>query len=117
VLGAKLASDFGLTLRDKVRLVGPSGLSINFTVAGIFATGLGRIDDGQVLITLRDGQSLLQLGGSISSLGLKLRDLYVADDVARRQASRLPFKVRSWVDDNPQLFGAHEITGFLEIAF
>lgn len=111
VLGARLASDFGLKLRDKVRLVGPSGLSMNFTVAGIFATGLGRIDDGQVLMTLRDGQSLLQLGGSISSFGLKLRNLYVADDVARREATRLPFKVRSWVEDNPQLFGTLRAQG------
>jgi lipoprotein-releasing system permease protein len=111
VLGAGLASDFGLKLRDKVRLVGPSGLSINFTVAGIYDTGLGRIDDGQVFITLRDGQSLLQLGGAISSFGLKLQDLYVADDIALRQAPRLPFKVRSWVEDNPRLFGTLRAQG------
>jgi lipoprotein-releasing system permease protein len=104
VLGWRLASDFGLKLRDKVRLVGPGGIAINFTVAGIYYTGFGQVDDGQVLITLRDGQSLLELGGSISSFGLKLRDLYVADDIAQRQASRLPFKVKSWVADNPNLF-------------
>lgn len=104
VLGWKLANDFGLKLRDKVRLVGPGNITINFTVAGIYYTGFGQVDDGQVLITLRDGQSLLELGGSISSFGLKLRNLYVADDVARRQATRLPFKVRSWVEDNPNLF-------------
>jgi lipoprotein-releasing system permease protein len=104
VLGWKLAKDFGLKLRDKVRLVGPGNITINFTVAGIYYTGFGQVDDGQVLVTLRDGQSLLELGGSISSFGLKLRNLYVADDVARRQATRLPFKVRSWVEDNPNLF-------------
>ncbi len=104
VLGYRLASDFGLKVRDKVRLVGPGGVTINFSIAGIYYTGFGQVDDGQVLITLRDGQSLLEFGGSISSFGLKLKDLYLAEDVAQRQATRLPFKVRSWVADNPNLF-------------
>lgn len=104
VLGWRLARDFGLRLRDKVRLVGPGGVSLNFTVAGIYYTGFGQVDDGQVFVTLRDGQSLLELGGAISSLGLKLRDLYAAEEIAQAQAARLPFKVRSWVADNPNLF-------------
>ncbi len=104
VLGRKLAADFGLQIRDKVRLVGPGGLTLNFTVGGIYNTGFGQIDDGQVFITLRDGQSLLELGGGISSFGLKLRDLYTAETVAQQIAPTLPFKVRSWVMDNPNLF-------------
>jgi lipoprotein-releasing system permease protein len=104
VVGRKLATDFGLKLRDKVRLVGPEGLTLNFTVSGIYNTGFGQVDDGQVFVTLRDGQSLLELGGSISSFGIKLADLYEAENVARRMAPGLPFKVRSWVVDNPNLF-------------
>jgi lipoprotein-releasing system permease protein len=104
VLGQKLAKDYGLNLRDKIRLVGPEGLTLNFTVVGIYNTGFGQVDDGQVFVTLRDGQSLLELGGSISSFGLKLSDLYDAENVAQRIAPGLPFKVRSWVVDNPNLF-------------
>jgi len=104
VLGRKLASDFGLKMRDKVRLVGPEGLTLNFTVAGIYNTGFGQIDDGQVFVTLRDGQSLLELGGSISSFGLKFADLYKAESISQKIAPTLPFKVRSWVIDNPNLF-------------
>ncbi len=104
VMGRKLATDFGLQLRDKVRLVGPGGLTLSFTVAGIYNTGFGQIDDGQVYISLRDGQSLLEFGGGISFFGLKLRDLYTAETVARQIGPTLPFKVRSWVVDNPNLF-------------
>jgi lipoprotein-releasing system permease protein len=104
VLGWKLAKDFGLKLRDKVRLEGPEGLALNFTVAGIYNTGFGQVDDGQVFVTLRDGQSLLELGGSISAFGLKFTDLYDAEEIAQRIAPTLPFKVRSWVVDNPNLF-------------
>lgn len=111
VLGRKLATDFGLKLRDKVRLVGPGSLTLNFTVVGIYNTGFGQVDDGQVYITLRDGQSLLELGGSISSFGIKLADLYDAENVARRIAPNLPFKVRSWVVDNPNLFRTLDAQG------
>ena len=104
VLGQKLARDFGLKLRDKVRLVGPEGLTLNFSVAGIYTTGFGQVDDGQVFVTLRDGQSLLELGGAISSFGIKLTDLYDAENVAQRIAPALPFKVQSWVVQNPNLF-------------
>jgi lipoprotein-releasing system permease protein len=104
VLGWKLAKDFGLKLRDKVRLEGPEGLALNFTVAGIYNTGFGQVDDGQVFVTLRDGQSLLELGGSISAFGMKFTDLYQAEKIAQRIAPTLPFKVRSWVLDNPNLF-------------
>ncbi len=111
VLGRKLATDFGLKLRDKVRLVGPGSLTLNFTVVGIYNTGFGQVDDGQVYITLRDGQSLLELGGSISFFGIKLADLYDAENVARRIAPNLPFKVRSWVVDNPNLFRTLDAQG------
>jgi len=111
VLGQKLARDFGLKLRDKVRLVGPEGLTLNFSVAGIYTTGFGQVDDGQVFVTLRDGQSLLELGGSISSFGLKLTDLYDAENVARRMAPSLPFKVQSWVVQNPNLFRTLDAQG------
>jgi lipoprotein-releasing system permease protein len=104
VLGRKLAKDFGLRLRDKVRLVGPEGLTLNFTVAGIYDTGFGQVDDGQVFVTLRDGQSLLGLGGSISSFGMRIANLYDAEIVAQKIAPGLPFKVRSWVVENPNLF-------------
>ena len=104
VLGQKLATDFGLKLRDKIRLVGPEGLTLNFAVAGIYNTGFGQVDDGQVFVTLRDGQSLLALGGSISSFGMRIEDLYDAENVARRIAPALPFKVQSWVLQNPNLF-------------
>ena len=57
-----------------------------------------------VFVTLRDGQSLLELGGAISSFGIKLANLYEAENVAQRIAPTLPFKVRSWVVDNPNLF-------------
>jgi lipoprotein-releasing system permease protein len=104
VLGTRLAQDFGIRLRDKLRLVGPEGRSLSVTVAGIYETGAGQLDDGQVFLTLRDGQSLLELGSAISNIGIRIRDFYQAEVVAQAFAPRLPFKVRSWISDNPNVF-------------
>jgi lipoprotein-releasing system permease protein len=103
-LGTTLATEFGIRMRDKLRLLGPDGRSLSVTVAGIYETGSGALDDGQVFLTLRDGQSLLELGSAASSLGLRIRDLYQAEVIAESMALRLPFKIRSWIADNPSVF-------------
>jgi lipoprotein-releasing system permease protein len=104
VLGKKLAAEFGFRLRDKIRLVGPGGRTLSVSIGGIYETGSGSLDDGQVFLTLRDGQSLLELGSAISSIGLRIRDLYAADVIAQALAPGLPFKVRSWIEDNRSVF-------------
>jgi len=103
-MGRKLARDFGVKLRDKLRLVGPQGQTLSVTVGGIFETGFGPVDDGVLFMTLRDGQSLLGYGTAVSTIGLKLANIYEADTRAADLAPRVPFKVRSWIGDNPNLF-------------
>jgi lipoprotein-releasing system permease protein len=103
-LGSRLAREFGIRMRDKLRLRGPGGRSLSVTVAGIYDTGSGQLDDGQIFLTLRDGQSLLELGSAVSSIGLRIRDFYQAEAIAQDLAGRMPFKVRSWISDNPNVF-------------
>jgi lipoprotein-releasing system permease protein len=104
VMGARLAGEYGIRLRDKLRLVGPTGRAVSATVAGIYDTGVGQLDDRQVFLTLRDGQSLLELGSAVSNIGLRIRDFYQAEALAQALAPGLPFKVRSWISDNPSVF-------------
>jgi lipoprotein-releasing system permease protein len=104
-LGRKLADQFGIRLRDKLRLVGPGGRSLSVTVGGIYSTGFGSLDDGQLFLVLRDAQSLLELGSAISSIALRVPEIFAADTIAQRLEARMPFKVRSWISDNPTIFG------------
>lgn len=103
-MGRKLARDFGVKLRDKVRLVGPQGQTLSVTVGGIYETGFGAVDDGVLFLNLRDGQSLLGFGTAVNLIGLKVTDIYAADERALDLEPRVPFKVRSWISDNPNLF-------------
>lgn len=104
VIGTRLARDFGIRMRDKLRLIGPGGQALSVTVAGIYETGSGQLDDGQVFLTLRDAQSLLELGSAISSIGVRIRDFYQAEVTARALAVSMPFRARSWIEDNPNVF-------------
>ncbi len=103
-IGFKLARKFGIRLRDKLRLVGPGDRTLTVTVGGIYSTGAGALDDDQLFLNLRDGQSLLELGSAISLIGLRIEDLFRAEEVATALRSRVPFKVRSWITDNPSVF-------------
>lgn len=103
-IGYKLARKFGIQLRDKLRLVGPSDRTLTVTVGGIYSTGAGLLDDDQLFLNLRDGQSLLELGSAITLIGLRIPDLFKAEEVAATLRTRMPFKVRSWVTDNPSVF-------------
>lgn len=103
-MGRKLARDFGVKMRDKLRLVGPQGQSLSVTVGGIYETGFGAVDDGTLFLNLREGQSLLGYGTAVNLIGLKVSDIYAADERAVDLETRVPFKVRSWISDNPNLF-------------
>ena len=103
VLGIRLAADLRLKVGDKIRLSGTAEGSVGFTVAGIVDSGFRNLDDGAALIGLRDAQSLFGLGNAVTSIGMKLSDIYRADQVADTLSGQVPYEVRSWMRDNQSL--------------
>ncbi len=102
-LGWKLAEDFALQLGDKVRLVSSDDIAASYTVAGVFDSGFGAVDSGTVFLSLRDAQSLFELGTAVTSIGLKLNHIFEADRIAGRLAMQVPYEARSWMQDNQSL--------------
>ena len=102
-VGWKLADEFSLQIGDRVRLVSSEDNSGAYTVAGIFDSGFGALDGGAVLLPLRDAQSLFGLGTAVTSIGLKLKDVFEADALARRLVLQVPYEARSWTLDNQTL--------------
>ncbi len=102
-VGWKLADEFALQIGDRVRLVSAENNSGAYTVAGIFDSGFGALDSGTVLLPLRDAQSLFSLGTAVTSIGLKLGDVFQADSLAARLALQVPYETRSWTLDNQSL--------------
>lgn len=103
LMGVKLAEDLRLKVGDKIRMTGSEQISAGFTVAGIFDSGFRNLDDGAAIITLRDAQSLFGLGNAVTSIGIKLSDIYAANDVADALSSQIKYEVRSWMRDNQSI--------------
>lgn len=103
VIGFKLADEFALRLGDKIRVLGPEGNAATYTVAGIFDTGFNLVDSSTIYITLRDAQSLFGVGSAVTSIGLKLRRIFEAEDLAQKIAQQVPYETSSWMKDNQQL--------------
>lgn len=102
-VGYKLAEDFAVRLGDKIRLINSFGQTATYTISGIFDTGFKAVDSSTAFITLRDAQSLFRLGNAVTVIGLKLKDIFAAEELARRLRQQVPYEVTSWMQDNQSL--------------
>jgi len=103
VVGVDLASDLGVSVGDKVRLETPAGRSDVFLVAGVFDVGNKELNERWVFVSLRAAQTLLDLAGGISTVELKVDDIFEAEGVAGEIAARTGLQADSWMKLNRQL--------------
>lgn len=105
-IGQPVAEDMNVNLGDRVRLTTSTGDTATYKVAGMFRTGVQPVDEGTAYLTLRDAQSLFGLGNAVTSIGIRLRDVFQADVVAARLRTQVPYKVDSWMEQNQNLLAA-----------
>lgn len=105
-IGLGLAVDLGVEVGDKLRLQAAGGRTELFTVAGVFRLGNREVDERWVLVSLRSGQTLLDLVGGVSSLELRVRTLFDAEATATRLASATGLVADSWMTTNAELLTA-----------
>jgi lipoprotein-releasing system permease protein len=91
VLGRKLAVRLGLGLGDRATIFGIDGFTDNgkarvmqFTVTGIYESGMAEYDDVYAYTDLADAQSLFQMGDAVSGYDLLLSTVDSAASVADR---------------------------------
>lgn len=106
LIGTELASDLGLAVGDKLRVTAGSGSDTVFTVSGIFDLGSKGANQRTTYVALHTAQSLLGLQGGVSSLDVKVADIYAAEDVARRITAGTGVQADSWIKTNAQFFSA-----------
>lgn len=103
VIGTRLVEKLNVKLNDRVSLTGPRGISRNFKIVGIFSTGLRGQDEGQVYTNLKSAQQLLQLNNNVSGIGIKIKNIYQADNIAAEIEAFTGLTARSWMEDNKQI--------------
>jgi lipoprotein-releasing system permease protein len=105
-IGTDLAADLGVAVGDKVRIVANEGRAETFTIGGIFDLGNKDVNKRWVLIPLRSAQTLLDLVGGVSTIDLRVADVFEAETIAVEIASREGLVADSWMKTNAQLLVA-----------
>jgi len=109
VLGRELASDLGIGVGDRVRLITTENEVVTgdtFTVTGIVDLGVRDLNRRTVYVGLRTAQSLLSLPGGVSQIDLTVTDLFDAERIAVALAATTGLTVDSWMKTNAQLLAA-----------
>lgn len=117
IVGSRLAAQLGVTLGDPVQVVSPLGTPTaigvvpkvrRFFVAGLFDSGMHEYDATLVYMSLADAQRFFELGERVSSIEIRVEDVYRAAEVARGIQRRLglPYWAEDWSRLWPNLFSA-----------
>ncbi|HQP34743.1 MAG TPA: ABC transporter permease [Polyangiaceae bacterium] len=103
VIGVELAEDLGLSVGDKLRLVTSEGRGGVFTVRGVFDLGNKDVNQRWVFVSLRSAQTMLDLAGAVSTMEVRVGDVFEADVAATALAERTGLLADSWMKTNAQL--------------
>ncbi|QSI77395.1 ABC transporter permease [Niveibacterium microcysteis] len=103
VIGIELAKDLGVSLGDRIRVQTAGGREEVLTITGLFDIGNRDLNRRWVFVSLRLGQSLLELAGGVSQVDLRVTDIFEAEAIARPLADATGLKVESWMTTNAQL--------------
>jgi len=117
VIGKELARNLNLFVGDKVNVVSPMGnitpLGMvpkmkGYRVAGIFHTGMFEYDSTLAYVWIKDAQSFLGLGDSVTGIQLKVTDVF-GTTVLSKQINKdlgLSYHARDWMQMNKNILFA-----------
>ncbi|HQS20190.1 MULTISPECIES: ABC transporter permease [unclassified Acidovorax] len=109
IVGRELAQDLGVRVGDRltVQTGSVSGtVSDSVRVTALVELGVKDLNRRTVIVPLRAAQSLLALPGGATQLDLTLKDVWVAQTLARALQGQFPYKIESWQESNAQLVSA-----------
>ena len=118
ILGARLAQSTGMLLHSVVGVISPQGeltpmgphiTKLRFRVAGIFETGFFDIDNGWAFTALPSAQQVFGIHTDVvSTIDLKLDDIYKAPEVARaaEQIAGPKLNATTWMEQFRQILSA-----------
>ncbi len=106
IVGKQLADDLGAGLGDKLNLQAASGNTAVLRISGLFDLGNKAANERATYVSLRTAQSLLGRVGSVTTIELKISDIYAAETLAQQIAAANPVKAESWIATNAQFFTA-----------
>ncbi len=116
VLGRKLAETLDVAPGDAVNAAIPVASDSTsrvprlrrLAVVGLFESGMPEYDKAVAYLNLEEARNLFGLANQVSSIEVKVSDLYAAPQIAEAitEAVGFPYRVRDWLHSNENLFAA-----------
>lgn len=117
ILGKELALTLGVAKGGMIYLISPKGMMSpighmpvmkRFEVTGIFESGFYEYDASLAYIHLNTAQDLIRIGDSVSGIGIRVDNIYLADDISQKIVAELgyPYWTIDWKQMNRNFFSA-----------
>jgi len=117
ILGTRLAGQLKALVGEPVQVVSPLATPTvlgmvpkvrRFVVVGLFDSGMHEYDATLVYMNLADAQRFFEIGDSVSSIEIRVQDVYQAQEIAGRIQRKLgfPYFAEDWSRLWPNLFSA-----------
>jgi lipoprotein-releasing system permease protein len=106
ILGTDLATNLGASLGDTVNVRAATGNAVILRITGLFDLGNKAANESVSYVALRTAQSLLGQAGAVTTIEVKIADVYAAERLAVQIAAANPVKAESWIATNAQFFTA-----------
>jgi lipoprotein-releasing system permease protein len=113
ILGSELAKNIAVTVGNKVVLMIPSNFVnipkiYEFTVSAVIQSGMYDFDSSLGFIDLEEGQKLFSMQNEITGFDIHINnfDKAIAVAAALQKDLSYPYRVKTWVEMNKNLFSA-----------
>jgi lipoprotein-releasing system permease protein len=120
ILGARLAQQLRVGVGDPVQVVSPLGQATvmgmipkirRFVVVAVFKSGMQDYDATLMYMNLADAQRFFDIQNAVTSIEVRVQNVYQAEDIARKIQQRLgiPYFAEDWSKRWPSLFSALQL--------
>jgi len=122
IIGKNLALNLSVMEGDPLYMISPKGMLSpighipvmkRFTVTGIFNSGMYEYDSSLAYIHLREAQKVMRMDDAVSGIGIRVKDIYNAGNIAQKIVQNLnskhsaySFWAKDWMQMNHNLFSA-----------
>ena len=101
-----------------ISITTPAGQNFTLTITGLFDLKVQALNKLWVLTPIEGAQSMFGYGNGVTSIEMKVKDVFAADQVAQQvrvQFAGQPIVVSDWKEQNAQLLSGLQSQGFSSI--
>ena len=111
LVGKDLREELEVNLGDRLVVITPSGSTNTLTISGFYDLGVSSINKTWVITYLETVQKIFDLGDRVTSIEMKVDDVFQADVMANEIQQKLDnedIKIENWKEQNQELLSGLE---------